>query len=131
MSLLFNTRSKFVIAFLLRSNCLPISWLQSLSTVILEPKNRKSVTAYTFPPSICHEVMGLNVMILVFLILNFKPALSLSFTLNKMLLSSSSLPAIRVVSSTYICGCYFSWQSRFQFITHPPWHFASCVLCIS
>ena len=103
MSLLFNTPSRFVIAFLLRSNRLPISWLQSLSTVILEPKNRKSVTAYTFPPSICHEVMGLNVMILVFLILNFKLAFSLSsFTLIKRLFSSSVLSAIRVVSSPYL-----------------------------
>ena len=71
MSLLFNTLSRFVIAFLLRSNRLPISQLQSLSTVILEPKKRKSVTAYTFPPSICHEVMGLNAMILVFLNIEF------------------------------------------------------------
>ena len=55
MSLLFNTLSRFVIAFLPRSKCLLISWLQSLATVILEPKKRKSVTAATFPPSICHE----------------------------------------------------------------------------
>ena len=53
MSLLFNTRSRFVIAFLLRSNHLLISWLQSLSTVILKPKKRKSVTTSTFSPSIC------------------------------------------------------------------------------
>ena len=50
MSLLFNTLSRFVIAFLPRSNCLLISWLQSLSTVILEPKKRKSVTTSTFAP---------------------------------------------------------------------------------
>ena len=71
MSLLFNTLSRFVIVFLLRSNRLPISQLQSLSTVILEPKKRKSVTVYTLPPSICHEVMGLNAMILVFLNIEF------------------------------------------------------------
>ena len=59
-ALLFNTLSRFVIAFLPRSKCLLISWLQSLSTVILEPKKRKSVTASTFNPSICHEVMGLD-----------------------------------------------------------------------
>ena len=47
--------SRFVIAFLLRRKSLLISWLQSLSTVILEPKKIKSVTASTFPPSICHE----------------------------------------------------------------------------
>ena len=59
MSLLFNMLSRLVIAFLSRSKCLLISWLQSLSAVILEPKKRKSVTASTFSPSICHEVMGL------------------------------------------------------------------------
>ena len=58
MSLLFNTLSRFVIAFLPRSKCLLISWLPSLSTVILEPKKRKSVTTSTFSPSICHEVMA-------------------------------------------------------------------------
>ena len=65
MSLLFNTLSRFVIAFLPGSNHLLISWLQSLSAVILEPKKRKSVTASTFSPSICHEVMGPDAMILV------------------------------------------------------------------
>ena len=73
-SLLFNLLSRFVIAFLPRSNCLLILWLQSLSTVILEPKQRKSVTASTFPPSIYHEVMGLDAIILIFWMLNFKPA---------------------------------------------------------
>ena len=60
MALLFNMLSRFVIAFLPRSKCLLISWLQSLSVVILEPKKRKSVTASAFPPSISHEVMGLD-----------------------------------------------------------------------
>ena len=68
MSLLFNTLSRFVIAFLPRSNHLLISWLQSPSTVILEPKKRKSVTTSTFFPSICHEVMRTDAMVLVFLI---------------------------------------------------------------
>ena len=58
MSLLFNTLSKFVIAFLPRSNHLLISWLQSPSAVILEPQKRKSDTTSTFSPSICHEAMG-------------------------------------------------------------------------
>ena len=57
VSLLFNILSRFVIAFLPRSKRLLISWLQSPSTVILEPKKRKSDTASTFPPSICYEVM--------------------------------------------------------------------------
>ena len=59
MSLLFNMLSRFVIAFLPRSKCLLISWLQSPSTVILESSKIKSVTASTFSPSICHEMMGL------------------------------------------------------------------------
>ena len=56
-SLLFNMLSRFVIAFLLRSKHLLIPWLQSLSTVILEPKKIKSFTASIVFPSICHEVM--------------------------------------------------------------------------
>ena len=65
MSLLFNM-SKFVKAFLPRSKNVKISWLQSLSTVILEPKKIKSVTVPIVSPSICHEVMGPDAMILVF-----------------------------------------------------------------
>ena len=65
-SLLFNMLSRFVIAFLLRSKHLLISWLQSPSAVILEPKKRKSVTVSIVSPSICHEVMGLGAMMLVF-----------------------------------------------------------------
>ena len=61
MSLLFNTLSMFVIAFLPRSKHLLISWLQSLSTVILEPRKIKSATVSIFFPSICHKVMGPNV----------------------------------------------------------------------
>ena len=102
MSLLFNTLSRFVIAFLPRSNHLLISWLQSPSTVILEPK-KKSVTASTFSPSICHAVIGADAVILFFLVFSLKLALSLpSFTLIKRLFSSSSLSAITVASSTYL-----------------------------
>ena len=73
MSLLFNMLSRFIIAFLPKSKCLLISWLQSLSMVILEAKKIKSVTASIFSPSMCHEVMELDAMILVFWMLNFKP----------------------------------------------------------
>ena len=66
MSLLFNIRSRFVIGFLPRSKCLLISWLQTPSAVILEPKKIKSLTVSIISPSICHEVMGLDAMILVF-----------------------------------------------------------------
>ena len=65
MSLLFNMLSMFVIAFLARSKHLLISWLQAPSAVILEPKRIKSVTVFTFSLSICHEVIGLDAMILV------------------------------------------------------------------
>ena len=77
MSLLFNMLSGLVIAFLPRSKHLLISWLQSPSTMILEPKKIKYVTASTFSPAITHEVMSLGAMLLGFLMLKFKPALSL------------------------------------------------------
>ena len=66
MSLLFNMLSRFIIAFLPRSKRLLISWLQSPSAVILEPKKIKSLTVYIASPSICHEVVGPDAMILVF-----------------------------------------------------------------
>ena len=103
MSLLFNMLSSLVIAFLPRSKCLLISWLQSPSAVILEPKKIKSVTVSIVSPSICHEVMGPDAMILAFSVLSFKPAFSLSsFTSIRRLFSSSLLSAIRVVSSAYL-----------------------------
>ena len=74
ISWLFNTLSWFIITFLPKSKCISILWLQSPSTVILEPKKIKSVTVSTFPPSICYEVMRPDVMILVFWMLSFKPA---------------------------------------------------------
>ena len=66
MSLLYNMLSKLVIAFLPRSKHLLISWLQSPSAVILEPKKTQSVIVSIASPSICYEVMGLDVMISVF-----------------------------------------------------------------
>ena len=68
MSLLFNMLSRFVIAFLPRNKHLLIPRLQSLSSVILEPKERKSVT---FSPFVCNEVMGPDALILVFLNVKF------------------------------------------------------------
>ena len=64
--LLFNILSRLVIAFLPKSKSLLISWLQSPSAVILEPKKIKSLTVSIVSPSIYHEVMGLDAMILVF-----------------------------------------------------------------
>ena len=99
MFLLFNTLCRFVIAFLPRSKCLLISWLQSPSTGILEPKKIKFVTISFVSPSICHEVMGLDDLHF----LSFKPAFSLSsFTFIKRLFSSSLLSVTRVVSSAYL-----------------------------
>ena len=69
--LLFNVQSTFVIAFLPRGKYLLISWLQSPSTMILEPKKMKSDTVSTFYPTICHNVMGPDEMILVFFNVEF------------------------------------------------------------
>ena len=119
--LLFNMLSRLVITFLPRSKCLLISWLQSPSAVILDPRKTNSDTV---SPSISHEVMGPDVMILVFWMFNFKPTFSLSsFTFSKRLFSSSSLSAIRVVSSAYLRLMIFlpalgnNWQI---------WHWRKC-----
>ena len=99
----FSTLSRFVIAFLPRSKHLLISWLQSLSEVIYGSKENKIYHCFHFFPSISCKVMGPGTIILVFWILSFKPAFSLSsFTLIKRLLNSSSLSSIRVVSSAYL-----------------------------
>ena len=73
ISLLFNVLSRLVIAFLPRSKRLLISWLQSPSTVILEPPKIKSLTAPIVSPSICHEVMGPDAMIFTFCMWSLKP----------------------------------------------------------
>ena len=102
-SLLFNMLSRLVITFLPRIKHLLISCLQSPSAVILEQPKIKSVTVSIVSPSVCHEVIGPNAMILVFWTLSFKPTFSLSsFTFIKRLFSSSLLSAIRVVSSAYL-----------------------------
>ena len=104
ISLLFNMLSRLITAFLPRNKHLWISWLQLPSAVILEPKGeKKSVTVSIVSPSICHEVMGQDAMILVFWMLSFKPKFSLSFfTFINSLFSSSLLSAIRVVSSEHL-----------------------------
>ena len=116
ISLLFNTLSRFVIAILPRSKHLLISWLQSISAVILEPKKIKSFTVF---PCFCHEVMGPATMVLVFffLMLSFKPAfLCSSFTFIKKLLCFLLLEWYYL----HIWGYwYFSQQSWFQLVIHP------------
>ena len=93
MSLLFNKLSRLIITFLPMSKCLLISWLQSPPAVILEPPKIKSATVSTVSSSLCHQVMEM---------LSFKSTFSLSsFTfINR--LFSSSLSAVRVVSSAYL-----------------------------
>ena len=71
ISLLFNMLSRLVIAFLPRSKRLLISWLQSPSAVTLDPPKINSLTVSIVSPSICHEVMGLDAMIFIFLIAEF------------------------------------------------------------
>ena len=103
ISLLFNMLSRLVITFLQRSKHLWISWLQSPSAVILEPKKIKSLTVSIVSPSICYEVMGPDAMIFIFRMLSFKPVFSLSFfTFIKRLFSFSLLSAIRLVSSAHL-----------------------------
>ena len=98
MSMLFKMLSRLVIAFLPRSKRLLISWLQTPFAVILQDKKIKPITVSIVSPSICHEMMGLDAMILVFVISSFKPAFSLSsFTFIERVFSSSSLSAISSV----------------------------------
>jgi len=103
MSLLFNMLSRLVITFLPRSKHLLISWWQTPSAVILEPRKIKYDTVSTVPPFISPGVMGPDSMIFVFWMLSFQPTFSLStFTFIKRLFSSSSLSVIRVVLSAYL-----------------------------
>ena len=102
MSLILNTLSRFIIAFLLRSKHLLISWLQSLPALILEPKEIKSVTASTFSPSICHEVMVPDAVILVFFNVKFQASFFTLLFHSQQQALSSSFSANRVVSSTYL-----------------------------
>ena len=115
MSLFFNKLCMLVIAFLPRSKRLLISWLQSPSAVILEPKKITSFTVSIVSPSICQEVMGLHAMILA-----FKPAFSRSsFTSSR-----GSLVPVHFLPwgwcHLHIWGYWdLSWQSWFQLVFHP------------
>ena len=114
----------FVTAFLPRSKHLLISWLQSPSAVILEPKKIKSLNVFIVSPSICHAVMGPDALIFIFWMLSFKWTFSFSsFTFIKRLFSSS-LSAMRAVSSPYLRLLIFlpailipAWASP-----SPPFH---------
>ena len=132
MSLLFNMLSRLVINFLPMSKHLLISWLQSPSTMILEPKKIKSVTVSTFPPSIYHEVIGLDATIFVFWMLSFQPAFSLSSSPS---LRGSLVPLHYLPLKWYhlhVWGCwYFSQHSWFQLVIHLAQHFALYTLHVS
>ena len=127
MSLVFNMLSRFVIAFLPGSKCLLISWLQSPSAVILEPK--KIVTVPIVSPSICQEVMVLDAMILGF------ECWVLSQLFHSRLSPSSrgTLDPLCFLllgwHHLHIWGCwYFTWQSWFQLVLHPAQHFRWCIM---
>ena len=120
--------SRLVIAFLSRSKRLLISWLQSPSAVILEPRKIKSATVSTVSPSICHEVMGPDAMILVFWMLSFKTTFSLpSFTFLKRLWVVASSPP-RTLD-------FLPWQqSRWRYLIWllPPTTFSiSCLALLA
>ena len=124
MSLLFNMLSRLVITFLPRSKRLLISWLQSPSAVILEPQQIKSVTVSTVSPSICHEVMGLYALILVFWMLSFKSVFHSPLSLSSRgCLVLCFLPLW--CYHRHIWGYwYFSQQSWFKLELHPAQHFS-------
>ena len=141
MFLLFNMLSRFVIAFFSRSKHLLISYLQSPSAVILEPKKIKSVTVSIVSPSICHEVMGLDDVSflndLSFLNVEFYASFFTLLFHSPLSLSSrgSSVP-FRFLPygwcHLHICGhWYFSLQSWFQLVLHPARHFTWCTLHLS
>ena len=129
MSLFFDMLSRLVTVFLPRSKCILISCLQSPPAVILETKEIRSLTVSIISPSICHEVMGPDAMILVFWMLSFKPAFSFSsFTFIKRLFSFSLFSAIRLVSPAYLRLVIFLPQSWLQLVVHTVRHF-SWLLC--
>ena len=129
LSLLFNMLSRFVIAFLLRSKCLLISWLQSPSAVILEPKKIKSITVSIVSPSICHEVMELDAMILIFWMLSSKPvffALLFHFHQEALQFLFAFCRKGGVICISEVID--ISLQSWFQLVLHPAQLFIWCTL---
>ena len=110
MPLLFNMLSRFVIAFLPRSKRLLISWLQSPSTVIWEPKKIKSVIASTFYPSICLEMMMPDAMILVFWMLNYLCSITLLSLSSHLLWPEASFPVLSGLSLSVECKISYFWS---------------------
>ena len=124
--------SRFVLALLPRSKHLLISWLQSPSAVILEPKKTNSVTVSIVSPSICYEMIRPDVMILGFECWVLSQFFSLSsFTFIKSRLSFSLLSAIRIVSSAYLRLLVFLPAILISAVLHPAQHFTWCTLHIN
>ena len=124
-SLLFNTLSRFFIAFLPRSKHLLKSCLQSPSAVILEPKKIESHCFHYFP---LYEVVGSDDIVFVFGMPSFKQVLSHS---SLTLIERGFSPLHFLPFKSYhlhIWGWYFSWQSWFQLVTPPAWHVTWCIL---
>ena len=132
MSLLFNTLSRFVIAFFPRSKRHLISWLQSTSTGFWSPRKWNLSLLLLFPLLFGKKWwMGPDAIIFAFWSLSFKPAFSLSsFTLIKRLFSSSSLSALRVISSAYP-RLIFLPEILIPALIHPAQHITWCTLHIS
>ena len=130
ISLLFNMLPRFFITFIPKSKHLLISGPQSLSTGILEPKKMKSVTVSIVSPSICHEVIGIVAMILI-----FKCWILSQLFHSPLSLSSSSPSTIRLVLGWCHLNIwsywYFSRKSWFQSVIHLVWYFTQCTLHIS
>ena len=132
ISLLFNMLSMFVLTFLPRSKRLLISWLQSPSIDFGTPPQNKVCHCFHYFPFYLPWSDGTRCYGLSFLNVEFKPTFSLSsFTFIKKLFSSSSLTAIRMVSSAYLSYWYFFQQSWFHIVLHPVQHFSWCTLHIS
>ena len=124
MSLVFNILSRFVICFFPRSKHLLIPWLQSLATLILEPRKMKSDTVSTFFISSCHEVIGLDAMIFMFECWRLSQHFHLLFSP----LSRGSLVSLHFLPLKWfnlrIWDCwYFSRQSWLQLMSPPFLHF--------
>ena len=129
MSLLLNMLSRLVITFVPRSKRLLISWLQSPSAVILEPRKIKSVTVFHCFPIYFPWSVGPDALILVFWMLSFQSTFSYSsFTFIKRLFSSSLLSAIRWCHLHIWGYWYFSRQSWFQLVFLPVQRFSWCTL---
>ena len=127
MSLLFNMLSRLVITFLPRSKCLLILWLQSPSAVILEPPKIKSDTVSTVSPSICHEVMGPDAMILLFSMLSFKPTFSVSsfyFHQEALQFFFTFCHKSGVICISEVIDTSPSQQSKFQLVLHSAKRFS-------